>query len=306
MQLKIHDDFEVVDLGIQELDVYDIEVEGTHNFFGNGILVHNSAYFEFSDIVNILCSDTDDIFEITDRLNGVLTEVIQPEIVKQTEDLCDYLNSYENKMVWEREVISPVSINVAKKRYAMLVTDSEGVRYSTPKMKIIGLESKRSSTPKWAKEGLERCYLLALEDKMSEMYNYIETLRESFYSSDPSEIAMPRSVSNIEKYTTLDGRYIKGTPKHVKAAINHNLLVKENGWNHIDLIKSGNKLKFIELDKKNPYGFDVIGFTTFLPTEFNLERYVDYDLIFEKGFLSPLQNFLDSIGWTAEDINTLF
>lgn len=305
MQLKIHDDFEVVDLGIQELEVYDIEVEDTHNFFGNDILVHNSAYFEFSDLVNILCPDSTDVFEITDRLDVILKEIIQPEIIKQTEELCCYLNNYDNKMIWEREVISPVSINVAKKRYAMMITDSEGVRYSTPKMKIIGLDSKRSSTPKWAKSALEHCYKLALEDKKVEMHEFIDELYNNFTNMNPSEIAIPRSVSNIEKYES-QGHAIKGTPKHVKAAIYHNSLIDKLKLNHIEKIKSGNKLKFIELKPRNPLGYDVIGFTTYLPKEFELDKYVDYDTIFEKGFKSPLQNFLNSIKWTTEEIITLF
>ena len=35
---------EVVSLGEKEEDVYDMEVEGTHCFFANNVLVHNSSF----------------------------------------------------------------------------------------------------------------------------------------------------------------------------------------------------------------------------------------------------------------------
>jgi DNA polymerase elongation subunit (family B) len=301
-----HDDYQIEDLGIVEDYVYDIEVEDVHNFIANDILVHNSAYFELSDIASILCPDEEDPYAVTDKLDEFLKQVISPSIQSQTEELCDYLNNYENKMVWEREVISTSSINVAKKRYAMLVTDSEGVRFTTPKLKIIGLDSKRSSTPAWAKKGLEICYRLALEDKKDEMHQFIETFEKEFYTLPISDIAIPRSVSSIEKYMDGHGGYIKGTQKHVKAAILHNTIVEQKELKHIDKLKSGNKFKFIELKKPNPYNGDVIGFLSYLPKEFEIEKYVDKQVTFESGFLKPLSNFLTAINWSTEEKIDLF
>ena len=266
----------------------------------------DSVYLSFEDVVNVLCPDETDPFVITDKLDQFIKEIVTPDIQNQTQALCEYLNNCENKMVWAREVISPVSINIAKKRYAMLVTDSEGVRFSKPKLKIIGLESKRSSTPKWAKKGLEHCYQLALEDKKDEMHRYITQFEKDFYKMPVSDIAIPRSVSSIEKYMDGKGGYIKGTPKHVKAAILHNRIIDERNIAHVDKLKSGNKFKFVELIKPNPYNESVIGFLSYLPKEFEIEKYIDRQVTFESGFLKPLSNFLDAIHWSTEEKVDLF
>ena len=50
--MELVDEFEIEDLGIQELDVYDIEVEDNHNFFGNDILVHNSGYYTIAPFMD--------------------------------------------------------------------------------------------------------------------------------------------------------------------------------------------------------------------------------------------------------------
>jgi hypothetical protein len=113
-------------------------------------------------------------------------------------------------------------------------------------------------------------------------------------------------MSNLEKYMDGKGGYIKGTPKHVKAAILHNRIIEERGLNHIDKLKSGNKFKFIELVKPNPYHEAVVGFLTYLPKEFELDKYVDRETAFESGFLNPLSNYLDSINWSTEEKVDLF
>ena len=267
----------------------------------------DSAYIDCDDIVKELgLADCDDLNKVVDELDNIIRQVVSPAIDTFTQDLCDYMNHYENKMVWEREVISPSSIFIAKKRYVMLVIDSEGVRYSKPKLKITGLESKRSSTPQWAKDSLNECYKLAVLDKRNEMYDFIGRFEKNFYKLSPSDIAIPTGVNGIEKYSNDNGYYIKGTPKNVKAAINHNNLVQKLNLKQIQTIQSGNKMKYVDLIKPNPINEEVIGFTSGLPPEFKLDKYVDYKEAYYKGFEKPLQNFLNAIGWTTEPIIELF
>ena len=71
------------------------------------------------------------------------------------------------------------------------------------------------------------------------------------------------------------------------------------------LIRDGEKIKFAYLKEPNILGENVIAIATVLPKEFDLERFIDYDLQFDKAFLQPVKNILDAIGWKSENINTL-
>jgi DNA polymerase elongation subunit (family B) len=71
------------------------------------------------------------------------------------------------------------------------------------------------------------------------------------------------------------------------------------------LIRDGEKIKFAYLKEPNILGENVIAIATVLPKEFDLEKYIDYDLQFDKAFLQPCKNILDAIGWKSENISTL-
>lgn len=266
----------------------------------------DSSYFELFDVVKSsgLLNESNDT--IADFLHEFCKDVLTPEINEYTDELCAYFNNVENKMVWEREAIASSAIHCAKKRYAMLVIDSEGVRYKEPKLKIVGLESKTSSTPAWSKPLLEQCYKLCLEEKESEFHDFIIESRKTINSLDPSQIAIPSGINGIENYLLDDGGCSKGTPKHVRAAIIHNRLIKDKGLSHIDEIKSGGNLKYLSLNKPNPINEDVIGFEKYLPKEFGLDKYVNYNEAYTKGFEDPLINYIRAIGWTTEPVVSLF
>jgi hypothetical protein len=66
------------------------------------------------------------------------------------------------------------------------------------------------------------------------------------------------------------------------------------------MIQEGDKIKFIKLIEANPFKFDVISYVTKLPVEFKLEKYIDYEVQFQKTFLDPLSFILNSIGWSYE------
>ena len=70
-------------------------------------------------------------------------------------------------------------------------------------------------------------------------------------------------------------------------------------------IQEGDKIKFLYLKEPNPLKENTIAFVAKLPNEFGLEKYVDYELIFQKAFLDPLDNILKPIGWHTEPQATL-
>lgn len=267
----------------------------------------DSNYFEMDDIVKELGlqEESDDV--ITNALDEFVKNILEPEIQSYTNELCDYLNNIENKMVWEREVIAPAAIFVAKKRYAMLVKDSEGVRYEEPHLKIVGLESKKSIVPEWSRKLLEKCYTYCLNEDLETYNTFLNQIKNKVFTLRPDEIAIPSKINGIEKYQTSYYRYIKGTPKHVKAAINHNRLIHELGLTHYQPIKSGDSLKYVTLKMPNPIGEETIGFSSSsFPPEFKLDEYIDYNEAYERGFEKPLRNFVSAINWQTEEVVGLF
>jgi DNA polymerase elongation subunit (family B) len=264
----------------------------------------DSLYLNLSDVVKQMNIGHLSENEITDKLDQFTKTILSPKIDKFANDLCDYVNGMQNKMVWEREVIAPQAIFVRKKGYIMNVLDSEGVRYNTPKFKVTGLEAVKSSTPEWSRVYLKECYKLALAQDKDALHARVKEIRKEFGKLSSSVISIPRGTTDIDKYIDPDMIYIKGTPKHVKAALIHNWYVDKLGLK-IPKLVGGNKLKYVELKKPNPINQEVVGFEWFMPPEFNLDDYVDRDGIFKSAFLSPLQIFLDSIKWTHEPVISL-
>ena len=70
-------------------------------------------------------------------------------------------------------------------------------------------------------------------------------------------------------------------------------------------MKISKKIKFLKLIEANPFKFDVISYVTKLPSEFKLQEYIDYDIMFQKTFLDPMSFILNSIGWSYEKTASL-
>jgi DNA polymerase elongation subunit (family B) len=82
--------------------------------------------------------------------------------------------------------------------------------------------------------------------------------------------------------------------------------VKERGLdNKYSIINNGDKIKFVYLKKANPIRENVFSFLNDFPYELGLDKYIDYELQFNKAFLDPLKVILDSIGWNVEKVANL-
>ena len=231
---------------------------------------------------------------------------IEPYIEECYKVLHSYVNSYEQKMVMKRESIADKGIWTAKKRYILNVYDSEGVRYKEPKLKIMGIESVRSSTPQWCRENIQSLIKTIINTDEQTVIKTIEDYRETFKTLKFSDIAFPRSVKGLSKYKSSKDIYIKATPIHVRGTLLYNHHLKEkNLVKKYQLIRDGEKIKFAYLKEPNILGENVIAIATVLPSEFGLEKYIDYDLQFDKSFLQPIKNILDVIGWKSENMSSL-
>jgi DNA polymerase elongation subunit (family B) len=262
----------------------------------------DSIYLNLGPLVDKFFSNkSDDKTAIVNILDKICQDKLEPFIESSYQELADYVSAYDQKMQMKRENIADRGIWTAKKRYILNVWDSEGVRYDEPKLKIMGIEAVKSSTPapcrKMIKDGLK----LMMSGTEDDVIEFIDKSRIEFKSLPPENIAFPRSVSDVEKYKSHSDIYSKGTPIHCRGALLFNHYVKKNKLeNKYSLINNGEKIKFLYLKKPNPIHENVISFIQDFPHEFGIDKYIDYDLQFEKAFLEPLKTVLDAIGWSCE------
>jgi DNA polymerase elongation subunit (family B) len=239
--------------------------------------------------------------KLVDVLDKIVEQRITPIIEKATDSIADYLNAYQKKIVFKREAIAVSGIWTAKKRYALLVWDLEGVRYPEPVVKITGLETNRSTTPGLIREELKKAVRLCLEKNETDLQEFVEAQRQSFMKARVEDISFPKGINGCRKYASGLTTYISGTPMHVRASLIFNSLLEKHNLTHkYPAIQDGDKIKYVYLMEPNPIGENVIGFSTDLPKELGLHPYVDYNLMFEKTFVAPLKNILKSVAWNTE------
>jgi DNA polymerase elongation subunit (family B) len=267
----------------------------------------DSIYLNLGPLVTKFFSNkSDNKTSIVSILDKICQEKLEPFIDASYQELATYVSAFEQKMQMKRENIADRGIWTAKKRYILNVWDSEGVRYEEPKMKIMGLETARSSTPAFYRDKLKKAFTIIINKSNDELIKFINDVKVETKKRDIAEISFPRGLNGLSKYKSSSNLYSKGTPIHVRGALlyNHHISKLKLG-NKYPVIQEGEKIKFCYLKKPNPIGENVIAYLQTMPKEFNLEKYIDYDLQFNKSFLEPLRNVVETIGWQVERKGTL-
>jgi DNA polymerase elongation subunit (family B) len=260
----------------------------------------DSIYLKLDSLVEKTCKDKT-IDQKVNFIDKVAQQKIEPFIEKCFNELSDYTNAFEQRMVMKREVIADKAIWTAKKRYMLHVLDDEGIRLTKPKMKIMGIEAVKSSTPEVCRGRIKEAIDMMMTKDNDTLIKFVADFREEFNQMTPEQISFPRSCNNLKKYRSSKDIFVKGTPIHVKGALIYNQKIKEHKIDHIyPAIQEGDKIKFIKLKSRNPFKNDVISYITKLPREFELNEYIDRDIMFEKTFITPLSFILESIGWDVE------
>ena len=262
----------------------------------------DSIYLNLGPLVEVIYKDREkDGASICSFLNKVCEMEFEKYIESSYETLANYVNAYDNKMVMKRENIADRGIWTAKKRYILNVWDSEGVRYDEPKLKMMGIEAVKSSTPAPCRTMIKDALKLMMNGTEEDVIHFIDDSRAKFKSLPPEEIAFPRTVSDVKKYYNYTTIYSKGTPIHCRGALLFNHYIKKKKLtNKYSLIANGEKIKFLYLKKPNLIQENVLSFIQDFPHELGLDKYIDYDLQFEKSFVEPLKTILDAIGWNVE------
>ena len=262
----------------------------------------DSIYLNLGPVVTkFFGNKSSDKTRIVELLDKVCKDKLEPFIDASYQELATYVAAYDQKMIMKRENIADRGIWTAKKRYILNVWDSEGVRYKEPKMKIMGLETARSSTPQYFRDKLYAAFKIIIGKTNDELISFVNDIRAETREQGQEAVAFPRGVNNLEKYKHRTDIYSKGTPIHVRGALLYNDFVRKNKLQHkYPFIQEGEKIKFIYLKTPNPLHENCVSFFNTIPPEMNLDKYVDFQLQFEKSFLEPLKNVLNCVGWTHE------
>jgi DNA polymerase elongation subunit (family B) len=240
--------------------------------------------------------------KIINFLDKVASDKMEPVIDRIYQDLAERMCAFQQKMNMKREVIADRGIWTAKKRYILNVHDSEGVRYAKPKLKIMGMEAVKSSTPAACRTAIKDALNIIMTQSEDDLHKHIEKFRREFRKLPFEDVAFPRSVQNLTKY-----QYeTKSVPIHVRGAIVFNKKLQQMKLTKkYEQIKDGEKIRFAYMKMPNPIHENVIAVISQLPPEFGLDQYIDYDMQFDKTFIDPLRTILNTINWHTEKQSTL-
>lgn len=266
----------------------------------------DSIYLNMGPLVKKLYPDVTDTKKVIKFMDKVCDDKIQPFIDSSYEELREYVNAYQQRMEMKRESLADKAIWTAKKRYILNVYNSEGVAYAKPKLKIMGLEAVKSSTPSACRVKIKEAINIIMTQTQDDLHNFIEKFRGEFKKLPVEDISFPRSVNGLGEYGDAASIFKKGTPIHVKGALVYNHFLRElKLTKRYQQIQEGEKIKFVYLKQPNIFNNNTLAFLSGLPKQLGAEQYIDHDLQFEKSFLEPLEIILSAINWQTEKVESL-
>jgi DNA polymerase elongation subunit (family B) len=266
----------------------------------------DSIYLKLSPLVDAIYKEEKSTTKVISFMDKVCETKIQPFIDDSYKELADYVHAFEQKMEMKREGLSDKGIWTAKKRYILNVHNNEGIQYKEPKLKVMGLEMIKSSTPSAVRVKMKESIKVMLNGTETDVQKFIADFKEEFKHLPVEDISFPRGVNGIKEYTDSSTIYKKSTPIHAKGALIYNHFLKSFKLDKkYPLIQDGEKIKFVYLKTPNTFNQSVISFPNRIPKEFDIEKFVDYDLQFEKTFLDPIKIILDCLHWSTEKQSSL-
>ena len=262
----------------------------------------DSVYITFEKLVDNVFDEGTGTEKIVNFLDSVAKEKLEPFINNSYTLLAQEMNAYDQKMVMDREVIADKGVWTAKKRYILNVWDSEGVRYKEPKLKIMGIEAVKSSTPAPCREKIKEALKIIMDGDEKMLNTFIQEFRKEFMTLSPEEIAFPRSCNGVKKFTGESSLFASGAPMHVKGAILYNHLIKKNKLSgKYPYIQEGDKVRFVNMKQPNIYQSSAFSFITFFPKELDIRDRIDYDVQFTKSFVEPLKFITEKMNWLIDN-----
>lgn len=217
------------------------------------------------------------------------SKVMDKVIAEGYDLLAKELNVFESAMHMKLETLC-TAIWSGKKHYAMEVWANEGIRYTPPKLKLVGLEAVKSSTPQLIRDWMKELIPLIFKGDSKVVMKYIDNKRLEFSKMPFEAVAAPKTLSDIDKNADPVTIYGKATPIHVRGALLYNDLIKQmNLENTLQPIRSGDKVRYCYMTLPNPLKENVFTCPDTLPRELSdLAGYIDYDTQFDKVFVKPM------------------
>jgi len=226
-----------------------------------------------------------------------------------------YADRYKAEQIikFKRENIITKMIVLAKKKYAIeIINDGKKSYLDKPKIKIKGIEVIKTDTSLFSREYLKKTVDYIFEtwniyryvDNKELVLKRIAEIKEEFLKQDIHRIAICKGCKEYTKwvknpmneYIENGLSYLKGIPIQARAAQNYNYLVEKYQL-PLQQIFNGNKVKYVYIFENNEIHQNIIGFMGRFPEFFKDKFEVDYELQWEKSFLSIIQRFFDVLGW---------
>jgi hypothetical protein len=311
--------------GFQDEYVYDIGVANNDPyFFANDILVHNSCYFTMTYSLNENDIQNLNINNVTEAYDYVSNQVSDsfPEFMKE-----EFGVDLERGAIIKsgREVIGRSGLFITKKRYAINCLHIEDKCYAKEdldlgKLKAMGIEIKRSDTPKEVQDFLERILMMALSGHSEDsVIEEIRQFRAEFRQLPAWNKGMPKTVKRLSYYENILLEAERGVdysqrkvsiakstkvttiPGHVRASINWNRLKDMNGDRYSMNITEGQKIIVCKL-KNNPLGYTSVAYPSDEPhlPEWFKELPFDESHMENSVLEKKINNVLGVRGWNLD------
>lgn len=271
----------------------------------------DSVYFTLEKIINRYAPKASDEQKLI-MLEKLTADKLVPLVNQITDSVSKSINAYQNAITFKQEIAADKAIWIGKKNYVCRVHSSEGVRYAKPKYKTMGIALVRSSTPKLVQDDLRDSLEIIFNGGEKATQQFIQKVKSKFMTYPATGVARPSSANNIENFSSPRSIYKSGadgtTPIHIRGSLLYNHHIKEMDLtSKYDFIRDGDKVKYIYLSRPNPIRENVIAWPgdIDLPKELGLDKYIDWDLQFEKTFQDAIKNLIEPIGWSVEEQSSL-
>ena len=301
--------------------VYDIGMANTNKpwYFGNDILVHNSSYFSAWPIIkdSVEQGEMEWNRDLAISLYDSIADKVNDSFALFAEKAFHCPQSRGTVLKCGREIVASKGLYITKKRYAVLYYDKDGKRAdsetSPGKIKAMGLDLKRSDTPKVIQKFLyELLHDVLTGAQREHVVEKVLEFKKEFKSQDPWLKGSPKRVNNMTSYgaKAADESYKGMIPGHVRGSLNWNVLRSMNNDNRTAKIVDGMKVIVCKL-RPNPMGWTSIAYPTdeqHLPVWFK-ELPFDSDLMESTVVDQKVNNLLGVLDWEigdATDLSTTF
>jgi DNA polymerase elongation subunit (family B) len=303
-----------MDAHVNEAITGDYNHVGTSIIYGDTDSVYFSAWPQIKE--EVAADRMEWTREICVQLYDTIADSVNDSFPAFMERACHCPREMGAIIKGGRELIASKGLFIKKKRYGILMFDFEGTRLDTHgkpgKMKAMGLDLKRSDTPKIVQEFLSELLMDVLTGSGKEdIINKVREFKLKFAERPAWEKGTPKRVNNLTKYTAEEQRLGKANmPGHVRAAMNWNNLRRMHGDNYSTTIVDGMKTIVCKL-KDNPVGYTSVGYPT---DETHIPQWFK-DLPFDDSTMEStivdqkVENLLGVLEWRiaeSTDIKTTF